>query len=536
MRFKLLPGLNAENTFFYFCLAFTVGILLFGGTFPTLDGPSHTYNAELAKYLFTGNDFIRSYLSISLKPSPNYTDHYLLAILLKLVPFEWAGKLLQITYVIAFPVMFRKLVKNFSPVNIGMSILAIPYSFTMLYYLGFYNFCLSFPLLFGIILFYDKHIANESGKVPVRQYIKLSLLTIMLYFTNGLGFLYGGLVIGLFEARNIYLLLKNRSENDSKRVAGRRVLLFISTWIPGLIMFTAFMITTPQYAEGENHSFSDLFQSLLQSRLLMVYNGFEYKCIRWISYAVGLAMAGALVYALRNKFSHRFSKVTIFLVIAMVSALLYFTVPDSLSVGMMSIRLNIFFFMFFLLWLAMQKNYRLITWVVGIAVMCVHFILMFNYRMPVQNDMQERSEYVKATGDYIQPNSVVLDINLTENWIYGHFGDYLAVNKPLIIVPNYEADDGWFGVLWKSDMPQIIYNNKDHIDSLYSLPGPPDYKATKEIDYVFVHGDFSKIVTEPKWAAVKEGLLARYIPAYTSSDSSIHLYQLKGISTELLPK
>ena len=142
MPFK--PAILIERVFFWLCLAVSLATIILSPSNPTLDGPSHLYNARLATYLASGNGFIGNYFATNPIPVPNLTDHYIMTFCCRFLSFAATEKVLQVLCVAGFPVMFRLLVRRFNPENIGLSIIAIPFSFSFLYYLVFIiSYCLS---------------------------------------------------------------------------------------------------------------------------------------------------------------------------------------------------------------------------------------------------------------------------------------------------------------------------------------------------------------------------------------------------------
>ncbi len=535
MLFKRFSGITIESIFFYACLTVSVGAIIFCGSFPTLDGPSHLYNARIADYIIAGNKFIKSYYAQSTTPVPNITDHYLLTLFCSFLSFASAEKLIQLICVVGFCALFRRLVWRFNPSGIGMSIFAIPFAFSLLYYLGFYNFCLSFPLLFIIILYYHKWFSNSSTKPSAYKYIVLSLISVVLYFTNALAFLFAGLVLFMFEIQIVLPIVLRKVSLPEKNNALKRLLLYTMVWIPGLIFFGIFTHRVTMISNWSNLSVTELFNWLKEVRPLIVYTGDESVYTHWFFYAMLVGFGMAIFYRIKDKSLLKFSGFDVFLLAFIFTLICYFVVPDGTSVGMMSVRLCIYLFVFFLLWLAMQKSNVAITWIIAVVVMCIHFMLFFNVHLPAETGLEKETEVVRAAGNLIEPNSVVLDIDVTGNWLYGHFGDYIAEDKPLVIIPNYEADDCWFGTIWNNDMPQIIYNDKDSASKYCNLPGADDAKMTKEIDYIFIHGDYGAILRDAKWSGVKDGIIKKYKMLYAAADSNIHIFSLVVKSTSPLP-
>jgi hypothetical protein len=177
----------------------------------------------------------------------------------------------------------------------------------------------------------------------------------------------------------------------------------------------------------------------------------------------------------------------------------------------------------------------LVTWLVAISVIYIHYSLLWDIHIPAKDEMEGQSVMVQEASKVIDTNSVVLTVDVTGNFLYGHFGDYLAAKKPLIIVPNYETDNSWFATKWNPNMPQLTYNDKGDIPGYYTMPRSDNNKITKEIDYVFIHGDYNQVLKDAKWTGVKDGLLKKYKLIYAAPDSGIHIFSLLVKSTSPMP-
>ncbi|HWY98947.1 MAG TPA: hypothetical protein VNY36_07680, partial [Bacteroidia bacterium] len=478
-------------------------------------------------------NFVAGYYCHSTVPSPNFTDHYLLTLFCRFLSFSAAEKLIQLIYILSFSITFRLLVKSFNPTQPGLSIFAIPFAFSFLYYLGFYNFSLSFPILFTVIIYYHKWFSGISIRPSLSKYIVLSLISLLLYFTNGLAFLFAGLILFLMQMYNV-LLYAQKKASIAKGII-KKLLLFLCIWLPGLICFSLFVYWVPMHAGKSERSFSELLQWLIDVRPLIVFGYKEVLYTRWISYAIVVGLSIAIYLRIKNKAFYRFHSSDVFIIAFIFTLVCYFIIPDGYNVGMMSVRLCTYLFVFLLIWLAMQKGIAVIIWLISITAITMHFILLINARLPVEDSLNKEAEVIQSAARYIEPESVVLTIDVTDGWLYDHFGDYIAMEKPMVVVPNYEADDSWFGIVWKSNMPQLIFNGRDSIAGYCNLPGPDHTKTYKEIDYMFVYGNYNTIITDNKWSKVKDGISKRYKITYASSDSTIHIFKLADKTISQLP-
>jgi hypothetical protein len=94
--------------------------------------------------------------------------------------------------------------------------------------------------------------------------------------------------------------------------------------------------------------------------------------------------------------------------------------------------------------------------------------------------------------DFVAPNSLVLPIYCMEDWFTGHFVDYIAIDKPIVMVYNYECESGYFPVKW---------NEKTRPNFYLGNPATPEkyinYQHTRgnpflRLDYVFIVGRYDK--------------------------------------------
>jgi hypothetical protein len=508
-----------EIGFFYACLAVSIGSIILSASNPTLDGPSHLYNARIAAYLMQGNGFIGTYFATNPVPVPNLTDHIIMTLLCNYMSFASVEKVMQVLCVVGFSVGFRALVKQFNKESIGLSILAIPYSFSFLYYLGFYNFLLSFPLLFVVIIFYKKKFLDGSEGPRLWHYGILLLLTLVIYFTNGLAFLYAGFILFVFEIVKL-LNIRKGFEGNWKAMAIKRLLLFSVIWLPGLICFIVFFSKVVIVQPEHDVSFLERLNWLGIMRPLVVYTGNEIVYARGILGAILLGLGIAIYFRAKSKTILQLNWSDVFFITFLFTLVCYFVIPDGSSVGMMDTRLCHYLFVFLLIWIACQKSFQIMNWVIASGAVIFHFLLLFNIHVPTQVLLNTEADKMRQGGQMIEANSVVLDVDATDNWLYGHFGCYIGEDKPLLILPNYEPNDRWFGVIWKDEMPTVCLNGgKD--DDIASNQDPHE---KKEIDYVFIHGLYGDVLHNEDWKGLREALAKGFKPFYFSADSAVHIF------------
>jgi len=108
---------------------------------PTVDGPSHTYNAwilhqygNVARY-----PLFQQYYEISAKPYPNWIGQAVMDLLMYAVPPLIAEKLLVSGYVLAFLAGAWYLAGAVRPGERWLAFLAFPFAFHQLFQYGFYK-------------------------------------------------------------------------------------------------------------------------------------------------------------------------------------------------------------------------------------------------------------------------------------------------------------------------------------------------------------------------------------------------------------
>jgi hypothetical protein len=219
-----------------------------------------------------------------------------------------------------------------------------------------------------------------------------------------------------------------------------------------------------------------------------------------------------------------FFKYDIILIPVLFALLLLYIVPNGSGAGMMSDRYCLIFYMFLILWLAclpLQKN---VTQIIMILVIVFHFgMLLKNHNGTIRRLNKDAVTIVEASKN-IEPGSIVLPINLTDNWLEIHFSNYLGINSPLIILENYEVCVDWFPLKlnWQN-LPKVQLEDKNSVSGLEWISNPYSNKV-KQIDYIVLYGIISKI-DDIKWQELKNELSLHYSLKYTSDNKYISLYK-----------
>jgi hypothetical protein len=118
--------------------------------FPSLDGASHLSNANIiSQLIFHNNSLFHQFFMINPEPVPNWTAHLLITLLTLIMPAFLAEKILIALLLIGTPFAFRTLMQTLSPKNTLFSFLIFPFTHSMFFFFGFFNFCMA--ILFFLI-------------------------------------------------------------------------------------------------------------------------------------------------------------------------------------------------------------------------------------------------------------------------------------------------------------------------------------------------------------------------------------------------
>jgi hypothetical protein len=94
---------------------------------------------------------------------------------------------------------------------------------------------------------------------------------------------------------------------------------------------------------------------------------------------------------------------------------------------------------------------------------------------------------------FVEENSLVLPINRFDNWLLKHFSNYLGVEKPMVVLENYEATTDYFPILWnEKSLPNIFLGDEDgkNFPCLYWKSNGKN--QMQKADYVFVLGNLDE--------------------------------------------
>ncbi len=410
--------------------------------FPSMDGPAHLHNACLLRAMLSGNAEILRYFQINSFVIPNWLSHALLVGIGYLAPAWLAEKILILGYIAGMALSFRFLVRQANPQHPVAALLVFPMIYTFLFHLGFYNFSLAFIGYFVALALFFK----QGAKGGWAYHLALLILFLLTYYANILIFAFLGFTLGvaiLFQSCSRPIQWKEQT-----LLAAKRLLLLFLAALPGLILALLFYTRTAFFSSGQPPQAANLLKLLNDGRPFIVFSYIPEEGIT--SQYVHILLVLLVCSFLRgNQFFGKEgnNKKTVFLFLpAALALILLFVVPDSSGAGMMTDRFGVMVFLFGTVWLASRLQSGRLTSTLVLILLLLHLGLLIRHVNGPMRSLNNQACQLVGISDSIAPNSTVLPVNLSDNWLQTHFSNYIGIDKPLIILENYEASVGWFPV------------------------------------------------------------------------------------------
>jgi hypothetical protein len=451
---------------------------------PTVDGPSHTYNAwilhqygNVARY-----PLFQQYYEISAKPYPNWIGQAVMDLLMYAVPPLLAEKLLVSGYVLAFLAGAWYLAGAVRPGERWIAFLAFPFAFHQLFQYGFYNFAISVALFQIALGFWWRH----RERAGLRFAVEINLLLWLCYFSHILSLTLALMGIGVLWLATL------------RRESWRRHLLHVPILLPQVVLPIWFLKDQGQGEIPAGWPLSQLARYF--GRLEVLYTLGEAQL--WIGGALTVLFLLLLVATLARRRGWREEHA--FLVLAALLTVLYFTSPEGVAGGfLLKQRLSLYPFLVLLPWLSLRLSARAeAAAAVGLA---LGALLYLGYLVQGYREMGAREETFLAGAAPLAPNSRVLPLLFERTGptdFLSHAIDYVALEKGAVDWDNYEAKTTYFSVRFRdgvgfpdlSGLPLDAASyrarvNVDRVDAVYVWRMPLGHPLGKRLrkNYTLTH-------------------------------------------------
>lgn len=515
---------NNNNFLFYSVLVFNLLLLALIKYYPSVDGPAHLYNSNVVFHLLRGNEFLEQFYSLNHFYIPNWFCHVLLSALHLVFPMYIAEKVLLFFYISGMALSFRFLIKTINPENQYLSVFIYPFIYSFLFHLGFLNYSFSFIFFFLSIGLWLRYL--DSGK---KIYWLLLFLTITIsYFTNVLTFGFIGFTLGLYVLYFAYIdYCTNKQFKIAFKKGLKNMVLLLLIALPALIFLILFYKQVVFFPSENRYAIRELIKWINDARPFIVfdYNGEEIITEQYFHISIILVVISYL-YTKNQKSTSRLliQKKDILLLPLFLAILLLFIIPDGGGAGMMSDRFCLMLYIVGITWVVLNKLPKKPVMVSIVILISLHLGINFKHLNGTLRKLDKHAKEISNASNYIEENSIVLPVNISDSWVEPHFSNYLGVEKPLVILENYEANVGWFPVIWNpSNFPNIELNGKSSISGIQWISSK-NSNVIKQIDYILLYGNPEKIDTQ-KWSEIKEQLSIGFKLQYKSEKNYVVLYK-----------
>lgn len=487
-----------------------------------MDGPAHLYNSNILGQLFKGESELSRFFSVNSLLLPNWTGHFILAFFNLFLPAWLAEKVMLVLYISGIAFSFRLLVSTINPEWKGLSILIFPFAYSFLFYLGFYNFSLSFIFLFVALYFWIKALNNQR----LSAYLVVFVFLALTYYAAILTFFFAGLCMGLLTLTFYAVHSKNTNKLVDFRKTWKSLFYLFLISLPLLVFSILFVSSVQFFPSSDKLTTHELLKWLIDVRCLIVYNYDGDRVItQFFFYLLVVIGAISVFFRYKHRSGNFFQLSDVFLVPFLLALALFFIVPTGAGAGMMSDRYCLVIFIFFVLWASSQRIPRNAGRVFIAAIVLMHMGLLLKHHNAGIRVLNKHAVQIHNASAYIQENSIVLPVNMSDNWMEPHFSNYLGVEKPMVILENYEASVGWFPVKWNTtDFPRLQAGGADQINGVGWFSNTATGQV-QEIDYIFLYGNIAKL-NENQWEPLKSIVMKHYHLVYSSEDSYLAVYKL----------
>ncbi|MBK7554690.1 MAG: hypothetical protein IPI55_08815 [Flavobacteriales bacterium] len=486
--------------------------------FLTQDGPSHLYNARILLELWARDPsgLYSDFFTLNTSFSPNWTGNIILAGLLKFFTPVVAEKMLVSIHMIVLPLAFRYAVRSLKP---GPPILAsliflLTYNFHLVY--GFFNFCLGLAVLFWFIGAYHKFRNGPS----VKRGVACAFILLLMLATHPVALLVGFLFTASDATVNLIALW--RKAPTERSAFFRRVAQDAAIVGPALLLFLLFLPTSTvdQPPLFQNKWSVEALQALLHMDHLVLFNGNEVALFR----SMALLLAILFVAALWKNRSTGLTSVGAPLILLLACCVaIHFFVSDQLAGGAyLTSRIALIAWMVFALYIATRTiPTRAIAVGVGGTVVLSASLLFMRYPAHARCG-EQAAAYISSCGS-IPDGSTFLPLCFSDQGEFGnvvlspriklfkHMSGYVAAERRLISLDNYEANTAYFQTAW---LPSVNPFKQLCADGDCDIEGEPtsadltgfEKRTQRRIDHVVLWGDLSRAAQDPRYSAFKQQL------------------------------
>ncbi len=438
-----------EKYVFYSTICIGLSMLCCAKYYITGDGPSHVYNAQTCfDILFQKKTtFYTTYYNINKNLSSNWASTTILGLLLKIAPYWLAEKLFQIAYMLLFAFGFRNAIKTISEPNIFLSVLWLPFCFSYVFQLGFYNFVLAMSAFMWYIAYCIKNKKNLHSSTI--QGVVAFLLFIITFTHTMLGFV-SILFFGILVVEKTW---------HEKKISLTSYKEYFFILLPSLFVLYSYVLHQAKDIGSSASSIADKLYYLCSGTFLMSISSSE----KYIALLYSILIISVAVVAIRSFIKTKFPFLNTLIVFNAILLIAYIFSPDSVGVGSGIIPRTAMIVSISLIFFVAQATFAIYIKIATLICTLLCNLFLLYIRIPKINTASTVTTECLKPASFIEKNSTVLVLHM-DDWITStsgkvfeidnsmlHATDYIGVqkNKNIILLNNYEASYTCFPLSWQ---------------------------------------------------------------------------------------
>jgi hypothetical protein len=409
---------------------------------PTRDGPTHLEAAQiLLRYRQPSEAALRQWFDLALPLAPNWLGHALLAAASLAMPPLVAEKALVAAFVVGLPLAARRALKAVRPDAGFLAVLVLPFTYTWLLHMGFYNFCLSLPVFFLAVASWLRDRATSRAGL-----LRLMGWATLLYFAHPVSLLLAAAllltlsgwvgVLDVLEARRLRLSLRYAA-----RQGARRLLRTALAFVPAAFLLLAW-VWSRRHPAFVRFPLRRLLGELARLDVLVSFEAAE----TWPAAAVALGFLALFLLALTARARERRAQEgDAWFLGACVFLAVYLLAPVGLAGGSyVTPRLAVFPFFALLLWFGSMRWSAGARTAVAVASAAITTSSLALHARSYRDANDLLAEYLSAE-PWLEAGTTVLPLHYRGEHapprvdVLAHAAAYLAVSRHTVDLVFYEG-------------------------------------------------------------------------------------------------
>ena len=449
--------------------------------FPTQDGPSHIYNAQVFKEYHDHQNYrIRDVYQLNLTPFPNWASHLLLAFLMYFFPPLICEKIVLSLCVLGLPLSLIYFLWIVNKEKLILGLVGFIYSYHYLLMMGFYNFSLSVPVFFCALGYWWQY----KHQITVKRLGVFYLWLVLAYFSHFQSFFLLVISVSVFGFLTVILFEPNNGESTPVNIRLRKFLYFVGYMMPAYATALFYFLSKTQGYSRSYRELSWLNEYLLNMKSLVYFRDDH----QWIGRILLALLSLLLLVTLWRRIKSILAKRQVapisgvrwvscmeiqdlFLIMSLILTFIYYASPNHIQSGggWINDRVHIYLVLMLLPFLTVSFHlylrYALATILVGLSLWHLAYTLHDNYFLDKEiaemtasiNQIEENSTLVlyldKPGQKYSQALGPIKYVHP-----YLHVGSYYCLNNRVALLRNYEATYDYFPVNYRYQMEDRPYS------------------------------------------------------------------------------